>query len=130
MSIQPNLRPLLLITMTLALFAMGCSKNAGGGPYVSRTSSVTAHRLNVRADPSSKAHIIEVLARGQEVDVLDRQYDWIKVRTPNRHVGWVYGAFLQGFDIPEPSKESPEYKEGSPEGESPENMGEGKPLVL
>jgi hypothetical protein len=92
--------------MLAVLLAAGCAmRGNSSSPYITSTSTVTAHRLNVRAEPSSNAHVIEVLDRGDSVDVLDRRYDWIRIRTPNRHLGWVYGAYLSGYDIPVPAGE-------------------------
>ncbi|TVM30665.1 SH3 domain-containing protein [Oceanidesulfovibrio marinus] len=125
------LRLLLACAFASCLVALGCASSTGGSGYISRTSTVTAYRLNVRADPSINAPVLEVISRGQTVDVLSRRYNWIKIRTPNHHVGWSYGAFLSGFNIPKPETKAPEYKEAQPEKkESEEPKSEQPPVVL
>jgi SH3-like domain-containing protein len=131
MPFHQSIRVFLWAALACTLFAGGCAHNTGtASPFFTSTSTVTAYRLNVRAEPSTKARIIEVIARGDAVEVLDRQYGWIKVRTPNNHIGWAYGAYLSGFDIPKPEKDTPESEEARPEGTDEENMGQGRPLVL
>lgn len=130
MLFHQSIRAFLLGVLACALFASGCARHAGTASPLISSSTVTAYRLNVRAEPSTNAHIIEVIARGDAVEVLDRQYDWIKVRTPNNHLGWVYGAYLSGFDIPKPEKDTPESEEAQPEEAEEDNVGEGRPLVL
>lgn len=126
-----TIRFLLACAVASCLFALGCASRTGSGGYISRTSTVTAYKLNVRADPSINAPVLEVISRGQTVDVLSRRYNWIKIRTPNHHVGWSYGAFLTGFNIPKPESKAPEYKEAQPEEKKPqEPEAEQPPMVL
>ncbi len=130
MPLQQSIRAVLLAVLACALFASGCARHGGTASVFASTSTVTAYRLNVRAEPSTNAPIIEVIARGDAVEVLDRQYDWIKARTPDNYLGWVYGAYLSGFDIPKPEKDTPESEEAQPQEADEENMGEDRPLVL
>ncbi len=98
----------LLVTL---LLANGCGLSVRAGAPAYKTSVVTAYRLNVRSAPSVHASILEVLQRGDVVEILSRRGDWIEVRTPSRYLGWAYGAYLSGFDIPTPAPSAPERRE-------------------
>ena len=77
-------------------------------PYLvcalSGVETVTAEALYVRREPSAKAKKVDVLVYGERVDLLMRQGNWIQVNTYRYDGGWVYGAYLTGFDIPIPKR--------------------------
>jgi len=74
--------------------------------------TVTAYELNVRSGPGPKFSGVNVLHRGEMVEILGREGNWIQIRNPRVPFGWVYGAYLTGFgDIPIPKKQSPEEME-------------------
>ena len=54
---------------------------------------VTASSLNVRAEPSTTAEKIGALRRGEEVDVLELQGDWSRIRKGSL-TGWVASRYL------------------------------------
>ncbi|MDR3166283.1 MAG: SH3 domain-containing protein [Synergistaceae bacterium] len=62
--------------------------------------SVSGGRVRLRAEPSTKAHTLGVLKRGDRVDIVRRfssgkeRFVWYNVRT-ERGVGWMYGEFVR-----------------------------------
>ena len=112
---------LVLLSLTLALSACrttGSTGNSSSDPYysdaryadstlvceLSGVESVTAHALYVRSGPSSRARKVDALVEGERVDLLRREGNWIQVNTHRYEGGWVYGAYLTGFDIPIPKQ--------------------------
>jgi hypothetical protein len=71
---------------------------------LSGVESVTAEALHVRSAPSAQARKVDGLVYGERVDLLQRRGNWIQVNTHRYEGGWVYGAYLTGFDIPVPKK--------------------------
>jgi len=51
--------------------------------------SVTANRLNLRTDNSTKSQILAVVKKNEPLTVLVREGTWIKVRTSSGKQGWV-----------------------------------------
>jgi N-acetylmuramoyl-L-alanine amidase len=56
--------------------------------------TVTADSLNVRPDPSTNNQPIDSLSRGQKVEVIKEQNNWLQVQLPDGRVGWVAGAYV------------------------------------
>lgn len=54
---------------------------------------VNASSLNVRAEPSTSAEILGRLSRGSEVDLLELQGDWSRIRHASL-TGWVASRYL------------------------------------
>lgn len=63
-----------------------------------RMETVTADALNVRRSPSKHGEVLIVLQKGSTVEIAGRDGDWIQILTPRRQYGWVYGAYITGFD--------------------------------
>ncbi|MBU2548476.1 MAG: SH3 domain-containing protein [Proteobacteria bacterium] len=78
--------------------APGKDQSTGGAGALQQRSSVTAHRLAVRMGPSVKYGVINALKKGETVEVLERKGSWIRVRSERVDDGWVYGAYLTGFE--------------------------------
>jgi uncharacterized protein YgiM (DUF1202 family) len=56
--------------------------------------TVTAYTLNMRTAGSMSARVIQILEHGEALTVIARG-DWLKVRTPQRVTGWVYGKYCK-----------------------------------
>lgn len=56
--------------------------------------TVAADSLNLRPDPSINNPPIDVLSRGQKVEVLKEQNNWLQVKLPDGRVGWVSAAYV------------------------------------
>jgi len=103
-----TLTPILALLLALAILP-ACSVSIGTKPAPpapapaaapsSRTERVTIQGLNLRQGPSSKSAVIGGLDRDEMVTVLERQGNWIRVRTADGREGFAYGAYLTGFDI-------------------------------
>lgn len=55
--------------------------------------------LNLRKRPDTFADILEVIPRGEEVEVIRRREDWAKVKYDDQ-IGYVYGEYLQEEELP------------------------------
>lgn len=111
-------RPMtLFVTMLLAWACLSaCSVSIGTttapastpapAAPAARTERVTIQGLNLRQGPSAKSAVIGGLNRDEMVTVLERQENWIRVRTADGREGFAYGAYLTGFDI-RPAKPRP-----------------------
>jgi N-acetylmuramoyl-L-alanine amidase len=71
--------------------------------------TVTADSLNIRPDPSTNRQPIGSLSRGQKVEVLKEQNNWLQVKLPDGRVGWVSGAYVDRHS----SSPSPSSSKGS-----------------
>jgi len=109
-----------LVILAIPLLISGClpkrEAQTGEGPPSppARFESVTINGLNLRAQPSAKANVIDSLARGDTVEVLGRSGNWILVRTSEDEEGYVFGAYLTGFDIAPPHSRQPQSKAPKP----------------
>jgi hypothetical protein len=62
--------------------------------------SVTGSKVRLRAQPSTKARVLDALERGDRVDIMRRfssgkeRFVWYNVRT-GKGVGWIYGEFVR-----------------------------------
>jgi uncharacterized protein YgiM (DUF1202 family) len=56
--------------------------------------TVTAYTLNMRAGAGMRYAVKQILERGEIVTVI-RRGDWLKIETPQRVTGWVYGKYCQ-----------------------------------
>jgi N-acetylmuramoyl-L-alanine amidase len=67
--------------------------------------TVTANRLNVRAEPSEKAKIIGKLNRGDTVNVIKQENNWCQVVFHNQTAGWIHSTYIsfQPYNISEPA---------------------------
>ena len=55
---------------------------------------VIASVLNLREQPTTQAHVVKRLERGQELIVLDRDAIWIHVQVDDETRGWVHGNYV------------------------------------
>jgi hypothetical protein len=57
--------------------------------------------VNLRAAPSSASAVIGVIAKGAELQVLDRKRGWVQVTDPETaKTGWIYSGLLAGEEKP------------------------------
>lgn len=62
------------------------------------TGRVTAASLNFRRGPGTGHEATGSLPLGTRITVIGMQGDWLNVRTPNGHEGWVHGGYVQMLD--------------------------------
>ncbi len=55
---------------------------------------VTASALNLRGGPTTRSSRVKLLARGEELEVLEHQETWLKVRDEEDAEGWVHGDYV------------------------------------
>lgn len=55
---------------------------------------VTASALNVRAEASTDAEVVEQVKKGTALDVLREDESWVKVRLASGRTGWVASRFV------------------------------------
>lgn len=70
------------------------------------TARVTAASLNFRRGPRADLEIIGTLSAGVLLAVLARNGNWLNVRTPAGHVGWVHAGYVQMLDVARPQTPS------------------------
>jgi uncharacterized protein YgiM (DUF1202 family) len=63
-------------------------------PTPSPSCVVTAYTLNMRAGAGMRFEVLQILERGEALTVLHGGA-WLKVRTPQRVTGWVYGKYCK-----------------------------------
>lgn len=99
-----------LFVAVLGSFALSCSTPAPqpeAVPEAARVPSasaveekvigsvrVTASALNVRAEPSTDADVVEQVKKGTALDVLREDESWVKVRLASGQTGWVASRFV------------------------------------
>jgi hypothetical protein len=71
------------------LLAVMIAATTGIGPSWAEVARVTADRVNVRAAPAVTSAVVAGLARGDEVEVLGRQGDWLRVKLASGIEGYV-----------------------------------------
>ncbi|UQN08775.1 right-handed parallel beta-helix repeat-containing protein [Deinococcus sp. QL22] len=74
-------------------------------PTVLRTDLVSAALLNLRAEPLSTAPILDTLTRGQPLDVLEIQAEWLRVGIEGKE-GWVSAKHTLPLMSPEVTAEA------------------------
>lgn len=72
--------------------------------FTPRSETVTAESLNLRTSPSVKSKIITQLKKEEQVTISGQDGRWVKVKTKSGQRGWVYSAYLTGFDPPVSNK--------------------------
>ncbi|THB63546.1 MAG: SH3 domain-containing protein [Desulfovibrio sp.] len=97
---------LILLVLLLAACTVRTETRPQSSSPPPRYESVTVDSLNVRSGPGMEHGVIEVVHRHDSLEIYGREGNWINVRTPLNQVGWTYGAYLTGFDIPRPSQPS------------------------
>lgn len=59
------------------------------------TGLVRAKRLRVRARAKANSNILGVLKRGESVEILQEEGDWLKIAAPENCAGWVKKDYLK-----------------------------------
>ena len=95
----------LLIASTLSLVA--ATAQADDVLYVPKDTY-----LNARNGPGTQYAADQVLQPGTQVSVLQRQGDWMQVRTPDGAQAWVFGSYL-GDQAPQSGSQSGSQAEAS-----------------
>lgn len=64
-------------------------------PIISKPKAkVTAHRLNLREKGSSKSRIMDVLKKGDELEIISRKGKWLEIKTEEGIQGWVFSRYV------------------------------------
>ena len=59
------------------------------------TVTVTARTLNVRSAPGTDAAIVGRVRRGDRLEVVSEQGEWLEIRTGAALAGWVHGRYTR-----------------------------------
>ncbi|MEW6622563.1 MAG: N-acetylmuramoyl-L-alanine amidase [Bacillota bacterium] len=89
-----NAKKLLSTTLLISFFFIFLL-HAGVSDASSIEGVITGNIVNVRSGPSTSNSIIDKVAKGVTVQVLEQQNNWSRVRIPNGKVGWVTNEYLQ-----------------------------------
>jgi uncharacterized protein YraI len=83
------LRTVIAILAVFGLLAWSISASA-------QDLAVTGERVNLRSEPSTAADVVSVLTRGQALLELERQGEWVRVRSAGDppDEGWVHGSLV------------------------------------
>lgn len=57
---------------------------------------IDCYMLNVRALPSANSQVRGLVSRGDELKVLSRNDEWVRVETHDGYVGYVMSKFVSG----------------------------------
>ncbi len=69
---------------------------------------VKANKLYVRAGGGPNFNILGRLRKGQSVEVLEKQGEWLRITPPEGSSGWVKADYLRQYPISAPKKEQPQ----------------------
>lgn len=56
---------------------------------------VNCVRLNVRETPSANGKVIDILNKGEIVDIISSDVGWYKVKTPTKKTGYVMAQYIE-----------------------------------
>lgn len=59
-----------------------------------QTGTVAVDTLNVRAEPSLQANVIQKITFGQEVSIVGETSDWYQIKVNETVTGWVYRTYI------------------------------------
>jgi uncharacterized protein YgiM (DUF1202 family) len=114
----PNMIASSIMAFIFLMGLLGCAelqkwvstdlKGDRSSSQVHRTERVTAHRLNLRQGPSTKATILAVLKKGDSLEIQREKGVWLNVITEEGTVGWVYSRYVTGYGSPKKDKEAEE----------------------
>jgi hypothetical protein len=77
------------------IFEQAPTPTAGATAGMLEADALTTTNLNMREGPGPKYLLVEVLATATAVRILEREGDWVHVRSvPSGQQGWVNGKFL------------------------------------
>jgi uncharacterized protein YraI len=75
---------------------------------------VTGSRLNVREQPTTGAAAVARVKKGERLEVLGRDGEWVRVRLADGATGWVHGKYVQSDEPCTPDKATAELLSGVP----------------
>ena len=88
-------RAIALIAAFVTVLTVNC---AGAGTFVSAASSqkgsVTANALNVRKSPGTGNEIINVIHKGDSVEIVKTENGWHRITQGKNKYGWVSAAYI------------------------------------
>ncbi|MGM0711360.1 N-acetylmuramoyl-L-alanine amidase [Brevibacillus parabrevis] len=73
----------------------GTSAQAPAASGSKKTGFVTADALRMRKGPGLTHDILHVLSAGTQVEIVNRQADWLQARTADGKTGWVSSSYIQ-----------------------------------
>lgn len=75
---------------------------------------VTCSRLNVREQPTTSAATVARVKKGERLEVLDREGEWVRVALADGATGWVHGKYVQSDQPCTPDKATADLLSGVP----------------
>jgi uncharacterized protein YgiM (DUF1202 family) len=75
---------------------------------------VTGSRLNVREQPTTSSAAITRVKKGERLEVLGRDGEWVQVKLADGAAGWVHGKYVQSDEPCAQDKVSAELLSGVP----------------
>lgn len=66
---------------------------------VEKTATCTTDCLRVRSEASKDAKVLELLAEGDQIEVVDEEGEWVKVEFSDGDLGFVSGEFVEISDV-------------------------------
>lgn len=60
--------------------------------------TVTASKLNLRKEPTTRSRVLSVLNKGDRLMIRSQEGVWVQVETTYGRVGWVHSAYITGFE--------------------------------
>ncbi len=66
------------------------------GNLFAATVAVQRPAANIRSEPTQQSSIVTTARRGDQLALLDAEGSWLKVRTANGRIGWVYSSLVKG----------------------------------
>ncbi len=74
--------------------------------------------VKVHSGPGTEHGVVEVIHKNDIVEVMGRDGDWVKVRTPLNQYGWVYGPYLTDTAPATQEEEPADAPDSAPEGQA------------
>jgi outer membrane biosynthesis protein TonB len=75
---------------------------------------VTGSRLNVREQPTTNAPTVARVKKGERLEVLGREGEWVRVRLADGATGWVHGKYVHSDEPCTPDKATADLLSGVP----------------
>jgi Bacterial SH3 domain len=112
-----NLINCLLVFLLFCTIGTGCAQMKAGMEdlanqlnkmsFTSHHETVTAAKLNLREEPSTQSHILDILKKGDQLMIRSHEGPWVQVETTSHRIGWVHTAYVTGFTADSPANQSP-----------------------
>lgn len=61
-----------------------------------QTVKVTSSKANLRSGPGMEYQVIDKVAKGKTLDVVEKKGDWLKVRRKGQKEAWIHGKMVKG----------------------------------